>query len=62
MQERLRESLRIHIVKWIEANCDDNPYWAEAWFAPETEDRMTEVAWQVFMSSRDGQRFAEGEK
>lgn len=59
---KLRDSLAHHIGLWIEANCDDNPYWAEAWFAPQTEGRMAEAAWQIFMSSRDGQRFAKEQK
>lgn len=62
MQKALKESLHAYIGEWIKANCDDNPYWSEAWFAGETQDRMVEAAWLVFMSSRDGQRFAEEQR
>lgn len=57
MEADLKASLRQHIEQWVEANCADNPEWAENWFAPETPERMTDAAWLVFKSSHDGQRF-----
>lgn len=60
--EALQQSLRDHIEAWVAANCEDNKFWSEAWFAHKTPERMTDAAWAVFMSSRDGQRFAEEQK
>lgn len=61
-EQQLRDSLSHHIGLWIEANCDGNIFWADAYFAPETERRMAEAAWMVYLSSRDGQRFLEEQK
>lgn len=56
-QEALENSLFDHIEEWVAKNCDGNIFWSEEYIAPETSRRMATVAWEVFMSSRDGQKF-----
>ena len=56
MSTRLKEALEAKIAQWVEEESDQDD-WAEAWFAPETTERMAAAAYLVFLSSRDGQRF-----